>query len=699
MAVKNIVICSDGTGNTVVKNRGSNVFKLFEAVDLNSDRDRALGALVSDDAGASDRPRIDQVTIYDDGVGTSSIRFLRILGGAMGVGLKRNVKALYADLCRIYEPGDRIFLFGFSRGAFTVRTLAGMVADCGILNADALANPRAYGQDEVCSRSDGRALPWWEALVERMPWVDSDDPERRLHVAVEDAYETHRRNYASLLSRILDAFAAMSAPPMCPECGRRTFYCRHATALRTETPNGGGSDESEAIARVGTEGLSDEEMQVYVGGSISEGGGDIPANAGRRLGVNSRLPQRGLITFVGVWDSVDAVGVPFDWLSALINRVIYRYTFPDLDAPKAVTRACHALSIDDERQTFHPLLWDESGEARSGATGASGQHGDDAAAYGSVVPDHPELDDGLIQVWFPGVHSNVGGGYVKQGMSLVALDWMMGQAEAYGLRFIDDIRAQYRALRNEYDMLYDSRAGLAVYYRYLPRNIDWLCGTDLGKEGSTTGDRRSLYHRIFGHVRPCISPIRLHASVFHRIAQGTGDYSPGNLPREFEIEGLPNRSAARVSGAIRDAYWRRLEETGSALIDMRRLAISTRRGAYYLFVVGSIFTLLYSLPSGVRQHLPSTRTVTSMGEVWPFINAWIDGLPAAFAAIPSAEVEASLPNMFLAVADAWWREPFVFFVMVVAVAGAIAARGARARALRKFWAPLRTELRRILNSA
>jgi len=119
---KNIIICSDGTGNTANKDRGTNVFKLFEAVDLN-------GHLVD--------PKLTlQVALYDDGVGTESFLPLKLIGGAFGWGLKRNVLNLYTGLVRIYDPGDRIYLFGFSRGAFTVRTLAGLIAQAGILNGN-----------------------------------------------------------------------------------------------------------------------------------------------------------------------------------------------------------------------------------------------------------------------------------------------------------------------------------------------------------------------------------------------------------------------------------------------------------------------------------------------------------------------------------------------------------------------------------
>ena len=121
---KNIVICSDGTGNSAIKGRGTNVFKVFEAIDLN---------------GHKTQPELGpQVALYDDGVGTEDFKPLKIFAGATGFGLSRNVKQLYKEFVRIYDPGDRIFLFGFSRGAFTVRTLVGLIATCGILDVDKL---------------------------------------------------------------------------------------------------------------------------------------------------------------------------------------------------------------------------------------------------------------------------------------------------------------------------------------------------------------------------------------------------------------------------------------------------------------------------------------------------------------------------------------------------------------------------------
>jgi uncharacterized protein (DUF2235 family) len=98
---RKIILLSDGTGNSSAKIWRTNVWRIFEALDLSSS---------------------DQVAIYDDGVGTSSFKPLAMLGGAFGFGLKRNVINLYKFACRNYRSSsDEFFAFGFSRGAFTIR--------------------------------------------------------------------------------------------------------------------------------------------------------------------------------------------------------------------------------------------------------------------------------------------------------------------------------------------------------------------------------------------------------------------------------------------------------------------------------------------------------------------------------------------------------------------------------------------------
>jgi len=120
MTVKNIVLCSDGTGNSDTKGRGTNVFKLYEAVDIHGHK--------------SDASLVPQVAYYyDDGVGTENFAVHRIIGAAFGYGFAQNIQDLYAELVHVYAPDDKLFLFGFSRGAYTVRALAGMIQYCGVI--------------------------------------------------------------------------------------------------------------------------------------------------------------------------------------------------------------------------------------------------------------------------------------------------------------------------------------------------------------------------------------------------------------------------------------------------------------------------------------------------------------------------------------------------------------------------------------
>src|SRR5712671_2105308 len=110
---KNIVLLSDGTGNSSSKIFKTNVWRLYQALDLTDSQ--------------------KQIAYYDDGVGTSSFKPFAILGGVFGFGLKRNVIDIYSFCCRNYRPSDKIYGFGFSRGAFTIRVVAGFIARIGLV--------------------------------------------------------------------------------------------------------------------------------------------------------------------------------------------------------------------------------------------------------------------------------------------------------------------------------------------------------------------------------------------------------------------------------------------------------------------------------------------------------------------------------------------------------------------------------------
>jgi uncharacterized protein (DUF2235 family) len=442
---KNIVICSDGTGNSAIKDRGTNVFKIFESIDLNGHRLN---------------PQLDpQVPIYDDGVGTEDFRPVKIFAGITGWGLSRNVKQLYKELCRIYDPDDKIFLFGFSRGAFTVRTLAGFIVKCGII--DAQKQPTAKAFDDCVNR----------------------------------AYKAYRSCYRTALMRLLRGDATDTAT--------EDFKARFCHTQQTR------------------------------------------------------------IHFIGVWDTVDAVGLPFH-ISDFINAVIYRFKFPNQRLSEQVDHAYHGLAVDDDRHSFHPLLWDQRA-SRSGKLQT------------------------IEQVWFAGAHANVGGGYPKQGLSLTAMHWLMTKAQNAGLRFIPGEYEYYRDHANVDDKLYDPRAGMGLFYRWKPRDIAQLC-------------------RANG-VTPAI-----HLSVMERIAHGTEDYSPGNLPPDGRVVITSNGDQEKDATAMTRALAAEIilksahANTQSSLLNCVRGTISIGRLSYYIYLLSCVAALVAA--SGALDD-------TSRTGIWP----------------------------------------------------------------------------------
>ena len=138
------------------------------------------------------------------------------------------------------------------------------------------------------------------------------------------------------------------------------------------------------------------------------------------------------IKCVGVWDTVGALGIP-----GHLDRVFTSfYEFHDTGLGSHVENAFHGLALDETRVDFQPTLWDQNPVAK---------------ANGQV----------LKQVWFTGVHSNVGGGYDEHGLSDVALAWMAGQIENMLALDADDLKEK-RDRRNGWGLgrIYDSAAGI-----------------------------------------------------------------------------------------------------------------------------------------------------------------------------------------------------------------------------------------------
>ncbi len=393
---KNIVVCSDGTWQRGGKTPNSNVWRIFQAVDRHS-------------SSTDDNPK--QLTYYDDGVGTEKLRWLRIIGGAFGWGLSRNIRQAYAFLCLNYEPGDHIYMFGFSRGAFTVRSLAGMVLDIGLLERDVLLKAG--------------------------------------------------HNREKVLKKLLRAHRSV------PDKSRRTGKVRWDKARQTRL------------------------LTAYeIGGFKAEA---------LRTDVKIRC--------IGVWDTVDAVGVPFDELKGVIKRVSGRFfrlrawQFADHKLDKNVDYGYQALALDEERKTFLPDIW----ETKFGGD----RH----------------CDDRIEQVWFAGTHSNVGGGNPKDALALVTLDWMMQKAEACGLRFTLGKLQDAQDDADAHGRIHNSRTGLGAFYRYALRQP--YC------------DRKS------DHVGARLP--RVHVSVIRRSLRRTNYYASKVLEPVSDRQAQPVKCAVAES--------------------------------------------------------------------------------------------------------------------------------------------------------
>lgn len=322
--MKRLVVCCDGTWNTPEQEQydrpsPSNVVRLHNAV--------------AKEDGRGTR----QEKYYHTGVGTEGSLAARTVGGMWGEGLDKNIESAYAWLASNYEDGDAVYLFGFSRGAYTVRALGGA------LEAVGLPDLRGVGPSES--------------------WT-------RVNTAVRLGYREQPRR------------------------------------MRTEW------------------------------------GGQWPWRP--------VVP----VQFIGVWDTVGALGIPDDM--ALMNLLDQsaKWRFLDTKLGSHVKKARHALAIDETRASFTPTLWtDEKG-----------------------APIYRD-GDRIVQLWFPGVHSDVGGGYPDSGLSDIALEWMMTEASRAeepngGLAFSDSMRAQLRP--DPRGVLHDSVAGVFKALRTRPRNIPEL---------------------------------------------------------------------------------------------------------------------------------------------------------------------------------------------------------------------------------
>ncbi len=358
--MKRIVICCDGTWNTPDE--------LKEGVPVPTNVVRLYNAVAENDKNGT-----EQHKYYHPGVGTEGSWWDKAVGGGTGKGLDKNIMSAYRELCDYYEPGDDIYMFGFSRGAYTVRSLGGLMSHAGLLDP--------------------------AGLTDRQIW--------------------------------------------------------------------------ERIERVFTEGYRkrSEDRRVW-----------------DRLGWGFRnaADQPVPIRFLGVWDTVGALGIPDDM--ALLNLIVdslHDYTFHDTKLGDSVRDARHAVALDELRASFQPTLWTTARE-------------------------------GVKQVWFPGVHSDVGGGYREIGLSDGALKWMVKEAEGCGLVFDEHMVEQI--VPNHLDALHDSCKGafalLATQPRSAPEFVDENKDNLLDKSAIDRHDHGPIFQSPYRPTRDLPSGGSITMDIF-----------------------------------------------------------------------------------------------------------------------------------------------------------------------------------------
>lgn len=149
--MKRLIVCCDGTWQDLESSYPSNVVKLTQGIKRTAD------------------DGTEQIVFYDPGIGTETNK---LSGGAAGVGIDRNIQDCYRFLCLNYDPEDEIYLFGFSRGAYTVRSLAGMIHCSGLLKrpyvTDAAEAYELYRNRDI-NPADNQAVEYRKIHGDRIP--------------------------------------------------------------------------------------------------------------------------------------------------------------------------------------------------------------------------------------------------------------------------------------------------------------------------------------------------------------------------------------------------------------------------------------------------------------------------------------------------------------------------------------------------
>ncbi|KXT05529.1 hypothetical protein AC578_3711 [Pseudocercospora eumusae] len=324
---KRLVLCEDGSW----LNSSSGSIRGSVHIPSNVTRiSRAVKPLSSDG--------IPQIVNYHWGVGAGG-GVTNKIAGISGHGLAEIVREGYQFIATNWLPGDEIFIFGFSRGAFSARSIAGLIGEVGILTNEGLPYLAEIFRD-VQRKHDRDYVP-------KHP--DLPFPNKPSALDPDYKYELQRRRMTRL---------------------------------------------------------------------------DVP------------------VKVVGVWETVGSLGTPkLGWLTrlGLQSKSMKEVTFYDTSLGNHIEYAFQALALDERRYAFPPTLWEKFEGNRTT----------------------------LRQVWFPGAHSNVGGGYDDQQIATISLAWMMAQCQPF--------------LDFDLDYAHDQMEDVEIYYEKTDQKIrPWSFGKIFG---------------------------------------------------------------------------------------------------------------------------------------------------------------------------------------------------------------------------
>lgn len=363
---KNILIFADGTGQAggyMPDETRSNVYKLLRATRVSPD--------------TCIDPK-HQIAFYDGGLGSRASgegirikwwrRIYNLLGQATGLGITQNIIDCYAEIIRVWQPGDRIYLFGFSRGAYTARCVAGVLKYCGVPTA-------------VCCERTGKARP-----IQR----DRKSARRLATEAVKHVYQygssvkrdPHRKEREERARRF-----------------RAKYFSGDAEISNTAPYFVGVWDT------VGTLGAGSVVLSLVAAGYLAFSA-FVAMLLVLGLGWSFTAPFAGLV--IGVPAAVYLLMcLRYKGLASLAR---YRMAFYDTSLHYAVRYARQALAIDENRRAFSCVPWQEDQPDRPGA--------------------HARVPQRFKQVWFAGSHSDIGGSYpeTESRLSDIALAWMVEEA-------------------------------------------------------------------------------------------------------------------------------------------------------------------------------------------------------------------------------------------------------------------------------